>query len=647
MLFRSQITTGAPQAGFRCDPSAAARSAGKSVAPGTDISGIGTLKSIDEAARQGYREDFSIRDAAESLWRKETQTFNLKDLDDPEKSKEFLENWRLQARWDLGIQGGPTKDEVISAYIDTLRQNGLDGAVDWNGLAHELKSFQATSPEELEDGLNYILFVRAGGKLWRVDLQHFCSVQNWWSQSSSKQAAIKWDVLCEISCLLDGEAPGYGSGAVTELKDLQVEKEDNWSWTCFYESEDGKRKKLRISKGYPDFCPVSGMERSQGPAPARWIFVPLSFLVTAAIIAGFWALDMSIYIGPTWNRPQTSDSTPEANTQPEVKSIPARVPEQITEYEMSEVWFRVDSGFKYSRRTFLDGDTGTLYRAYVQYGVDASDAWDTLSQHISEYRVSPLYDRFDAVYLDQEPLAPLNETSRYNIVSVYLTDGQVFHTAAVLSDDGTLFTMEAEQDASDRSEDVLANLMFTLESVRFDGPVVTEENYQSRIHVSEVRDCSYMAAAYLKTDLFGHDAFVDVYVPYSDSPIYSSDGRAIRTEAHGLRVYATIVSGENAKAVVDARQQELAATGQVYEDGVDDEMYREDLDAACKLTVYEENGQKRQAVLYADSKWEGYYLLREITGLPELVDEEYPAALKELEGIIGLTMPVLEELGGS
>ena len=152
----NQITTGASQAGFRCDPSAAARSAGKSVAPGTDISGIGTLKSIDEAARQGYREDFSIRDAAESLWRKETQTFNLKDLDDPEKSKEFLENWRMQARWDLGIQGGPTKDEVISAYIDTLRQNGLDGAVDWNGLAHELKSFQATSPEELEDGLNYM-----------------------------------------------------------------------------------------------------------------------------------------------------------------------------------------------------------------------------------------------------------------------------------------------------------------------------------------------------------------------------------------------------------------------------------------------------------------------------------------------------------
>ena len=165
----NQLTTGAPQAGLRCDPSAAVRSAGKSVAPGTDISGLGTLKNIDEAARQGYREDFSIRDAAESLWRKETQTFNLKDLDDPEKSKEFLENWRLHARWDLGIQGGPTKDEVISAYIDTLRQNGLDGAVDWNGLAHEMKSFQATSAEELEDGLNYMAsrYVAALDKLER------------------------------------------------------------------------------------------------------------------------------------------------------------------------------------------------------------------------------------------------------------------------------------------------------------------------------------------------------------------------------------------------------------------------------------------------------------------------------------------------
>ena len=533
---------------------------------------------------------------------------------------------------------------IVTALVDQTR---LMAAITLGGFVSGVFLLCADLPALQLCNSFDILLVRAGGKLWRVNLRRFCGVQNWNSLPSSKQAAIKWDVLCEISRLLDGEASIYGPGALTELKNLQVEQEDSWSWKCLYETADGKRKKLRLSKGYPDFCPVPGLERTQGPAPARWICIPLTFLVTAAIIAGFWAVDMPITFGPSRNQPQTSDAAPEADTQPEVKSIPARAPEKITDYEMSEVWFRVDSEFKYSQRTFLDGNTGTRYRVCVQYGVDGSDAWDTLSQYISEYRIDPLYDRFDAIYLDQDPLTPLNETSRYNIVSVYLTDGRAFHTAAVLSYDGALFTMEAEQDPSDLSEDVLANLMFTVKSVRFEGPVVTEENYQSQIHVSEIRDCAYMAAAYLKTDLFGHDAFVDVYVPYSDSPIYSADGRSIRTQAHGLRVYATIVPGENAKAVIDARQQELATTGQVYEEGVDDELYREDLDAACKLTVYEEDGQKRQAVLYADSKWEGYYLLREITGISELVDEEYPAVLKELEGIIGLTMPVLEELGGS
>lgn len=62
-------------------------------------------------------------------------------------------------------------------------------------------------------------------------------------------------------------------------------------------------------------------------------------------------------------------------------------------------------------------------------------------------------------------------------------------------------------------------------------------------------------------------------------------------------------------------------------------------------TVYEKNGQKRYAILYADTKWEGYYLFREFIGLPELVDGDYLAALAELEKVSGLTMPALEALG--
>ena len=531
---------------------------------------------------------------------------------------------------------------LVSTYFrDTRLMNALTFG-GFTGVVYMLCA--ALSALQLCNGF-HILYVRAGGGLWRVDLQRLCLVSDWRKQSESKKDAIKWDVLCEISCLLDGGAPSYGSGALTELKNLRVEKEDLWSWKCSYESAGGRRRKLRISKGYPDFCPAPGLERSHGPVPAHWTVALLSFGLTAALAGLFWVVDPPIGSGTagSGSLPPGASSGPSASS--EAERVPARVPENITEYEMSEVWFRLDGDFKQSKRTFLDSGTGTLYRAYIQYGVDEGAAWDTLSQYIGKYRTSPLYDRFDAVYLDEVPLTPLDDTSLYNIVSVYLSDGRAFHTAAVLSEDGALFTIEAEQTASDQSENVLSNLMYTLKSVRFGGPKVTEENYQSQIHVSKVRDCAYMAAAYLKTDLFGHDAFVDVYVPYSDSPIYSADGRTIRTEAHGLRVYAAIVPGKNAKAVIEARYQELAATGRVYEEGAQDEMYRDDLDAACKRTVYEENGQKRQAVLYADSKWEGWYLLREITGLSELVDGEYPAALKELEGIIGLTVPALERLG--
>lgn len=486
-----------------------------------------------------------------------------------------------------------------------------------------------------------ILYVRAQGKLWRVNLMKFCRVGDWEALPNWRREVIQDDIFWELENIMKGDFTACSSGAITELRGIQAEKENRWSWTVSYETDVGTRKKLEIPKGYPEFAPVVGMERAQEPVPCRWMPSLVALILTAAFLGG------GIAVSQLWmvrHKPEQPLETAPIQEEVDVRDVPVRVPESIIEYEMSEVWFRMDADFQYSRRTFLDGDTGTVYRAYIQYDVDASDAWDTLSKYISEYRTSTLYDRFDAVYLDEEPLTPLDESSKYNIVSVYLTDGKVIHTAAVLSSDGTLFTIEAVSSAQS-TEEVLANLMFTLKSVRFAGPVVTGENYQSQIHISEVRDCSYVAAAYLKTDLFGHDAFVDVYVPYSDSPIYSADGRAIRTEAHGLRVYATILPGENAKEVIDARHQELAATGRIYEEGVEDESYREDLDAACKLTVYEENGQKRQAILYADCKWDGYYLFREITGLPESVDEEYPALLKELEGIIGLTMPALEELG--
>lgn len=524
----------------------------------------------------------------------------------------------------------------------------------------------------------HILYVRAAGKLWQVDLKKFASVLDWEKLTPSRQEVLKHSILQEILLILEGKGsdvgeifremfPGFqpdspsddqagrrvvlGSrraNGVILLENLRVEKEDKWKWKVSYEAESGRQKKLTIPKGYPGFAPASDGECPEGPVPVRFTPAFVAFVVMIGIIGGGAAFGEYMESHDRSPAPDYPDAQgqQEALPEAEVKAVPARVPSAATEYVMSEVCFQVDAGFEYSQRTFLDTETGTRYRAYVQYGVDSSDAWDTLSQDIGKYRTSPLYDRFDAVYLDEVPLTPRDESSQYNILSVYLTDGWVYHTAVVLSEDGTLFTMEAQHDSNLQSaEEVMGSLMFTLQSVRFEGPAVTEENYQSQIHVAEGWDCAYMATAYIKTDIFGHDAFVDVYVPYSDAPVYSSGGTAIRTEAHGLRMYVTVHPGNNAKDVVDLRFQKLAATGQIYEDGAADEVYREDMDAACRLTVYEEDGQTRCAVLYADAKWEGYYLLREITGLPELADEEYPALLAELEEILGLTVPALEELG--
>lgn len=487
-----------------------------------------------------------------------------------------------------------------------------------------------------------ILYVRAAGRIWRVNLMKLCRVGDWEALPPARQAVVQDDILWELENILKGDLSACDSGTVTELRDIQAEKEDRWSWTISYETDSGSRKKLKIPKGYPDFVPVMGMERAEGPTPYRWLPGLAALVLTVVFLGGGFAVDR-------WRASQNEGDAPAQNIhavpeEPALPDVPVRVPETATEFVISEIRFQIDREFQYSRRRFLDGKTGTSYRVYTQYGVDAADAWDTLTSHI--HSDDPLYDRFQAVYTGEDLLAPLGETSRYNIVSVYRTDGTICHTAAALSDTGALFTLEAEHTQAGQSpEEVLANLMYTLETVRFEGPEVTEENYQTKIHLSEIRNCAYMAAAYIKTDHFGHEAFVDVYVPYSDAPIYASEGRAIRTEAHGLRVYASIFPGENAKEVVEARQQVLASTGQVYADGVDDQTYREDLDVACMLTVYEENGQKRNAVLYAESMWEGYYLLREITGLPEQIDEEYLPLLKELEGIFGLTMPVLEQLG--
>lgn len=78
----------------------------------------------------------------------------------------------------------------------------------------------------------------------------------------------------------------------------------------------------------------------------------------------------------------------------------------------------------------------------------------------------------------------------------------------------------------------------------------------------------------------------------------------------------------------------------MYEDA-----YSEEDNTACIATVYYDGGRTRATVMYAIGKWEGYYLFKEMTCLPEEIDSEYPAVFKEMEASSGISVPHMETMG--
>lgn len=84
----NQITIGTPQAGFRCDPSAAATSGS-----GTS-QGSARLLHLDLSDRKGYREDYSIRDAAEGLWNRLMEQIGKPSSLGSSAYQKYADSWR-------------------------------------------------------------------------------------------------------------------------------------------------------------------------------------------------------------------------------------------------------------------------------------------------------------------------------------------------------------------------------------------------------------------------------------------------------------------------------------------------------------------------------------------------------------------------
>lgn len=518
-----------------------------------------------------------------------------------------------------------------------------------------------------------VVFARISGRLWRINLNGLNAADTYrFTKKSGNLRALRWEKLTpeeqerakasilRAAALLTGGQVLPGSAlslTVLPMTDLELIKETKWSWVGRYSLYNGKRKKVVIAKAYPDFSPVPGVEPPQEPVFFRWGLLALALAAAVLLGAGGYGL------GTMLENAISGGSRPESSRrEPAAGALTARVPESVSRFETGGVLYQVDSAFQLtSVNAFHDPATDTDYRLAVQTGADQEKATDALLQPISDYRMSPRYGSFSFAHAGaEETLVPLTAADgtvyQYEILSLYLTDGESVHVGAALAGDGLLVTVEARASAGADAEDVRGNILYILENLRRTGAVqveITEDNYQALFHLAEELDYAKTAVGYIKApyEMFGHEAFVDVHVPYSEAPVFLEEGYALRSAAHGMEVTATIaVSGGSAEAVVDQAYEAMKNAGaDIYEDGVSDTTYFEEYDIAVKQVLYfEDNRTKpRVAILYADYKQEGCYLSAQITYLPEQMDDDYPALRQELSSAYALTLPELEPMSGS
>ena len=285
-------------------------------------------------------------------------------------------------------------------------------------------------------------------------------------------------------------------------------------------------------------------------------------------------------------------------------------------------------------------------------------AKEILLEPIGDNRMKYDFDSFSFLYAQEEdviiPMTAADGSSyQHGLLSVYFTDGNAIQRAVALSDDGILFTVTASRGKGVDETEVNAALLFILESIQVSEEArtlgrITGENYQSLFHLDEEDGYSLIGKGYIRAPegmSDEEDAFVDVYLPYSESPEFLEDGRAIRTAAHGMEVTVTMAHTDGtAAAVVDEAYAALTASGaEPYEGEEAQTQYVEEYDIAFRQVIYLGEGDRpRMTVLYADRKQEGYYLSARITYLLEQTDDDYPLLVAELGDVFSLTLPELD-----
>ena len=198
-------------------------------------------------------------------------------------------------------------------------------------------------------------------------------------------------------------------------------------------------------------------------------------------------------------------------------------------------------------------------------------------------------------------------------------------------------------------ETARGTLLYMLENLQFTGPAITEENYQDQLRPAVSMGFSYCGQAFFKAPegMYPYDVYLDTFLPCGGEVRYFDGVISMMTKAHGLRVSAVVVSSAGtALDVVKEVYEDLKAAGRQY----DEKNFLEDAcnaegNNACRVAVYYDGGRTRMTALVAMEKWKGCYLFKELTCLPEEMDEEYQAVFREMETVCGITVSVMEDQG--
>ena len=541
----------------------------------------------------------------------------------------------------------------------------LDGPIPLSmaALACVLSSFVmvcAAAPLINLGAASTFVFVKSANTLWRVNLMGLNRMDTYrFSKQTMPLRGMRWEILspeeqaqCRASvqraiALLTSGQIASGSNLslmVLPLTDLEITKENKWCWKGTYSGGGGKRKKVTIAKAYPDFAPAPGLERCQEPMPWRTSLLAAGVvLALAAAAAGFVGgklLDGSL------QSPSVTTTTPD-RVQTEPWDQKARVPEDADFYLLDDgVAYEIDSSFQASTgNNFYDTATHTDYAISVQYGANEETALDVLLAPIEAYRTSSRYQDFQFAHAGAgSTLVPMTaadgRTYQYEILSLHFNDNKAIHVGVALADGGTLLVVKAQQRDKADENVIKGNILYILESIQLSE--ITPENYQELYHQAAEMGYQYIGAGYVKApeEMFGHEAFVDVYVPYSEAPEFLNDGYTLRTQAHGMAVTVTMAGTDgDARDVIAQAYEDLSGRVEMYQEGVAEVEYVEDYDIAIQRVAYMDGGKLRIAILYADYKQDGYYLSAQIDYLLDQQDEAYPDLLAELSDVFALNLP--------